>query len=42
MQNVVMLTVIYAECHLCWVSQALYADCRYAECSGAEFIAALK
>jgi hypothetical protein len=41
-----MLTVIYAECHLCRVSNArllcsasscCYAKCRYAECRGATF-----
>jgi len=32
-----MLSVIYAQCCLCLVSQkALYAECRYAECHYAE------
>jgi hypothetical protein len=34
-----MLSVIYAECHLCWVSfmlSVIYAECHYAECRYAE------
>jgi hypothetical protein len=30
-----MLSVTYAECHLCWVSfmlSVIYAECYYAEC----------
>jgi hypothetical protein len=30
-QSIVMLGVIYAECHM----QVFYAECRYAECRGA-------
>jgi hypothetical protein len=30
---VLMLSVVYAECHL--LIKALYAECRYAECRGA-------
>ncbi len=36
MQNVVMLSVIYAECHFCLVLQASKHVCRYAECRGAK------
>jgi hypothetical protein len=32
LQIVVMLSVIYAECHI----QPHYAECRYAECRSAE------
>jgi hypothetical protein len=32
-----MLSVIYAECHFCLVSQiSPYAECHYAECRHAE------
>jgi hypothetical protein len=37
MLNAVMLSVTYAECHLCWVSEiSLYAKFHYGECSNAE------
>jgi hypothetical protein len=32
-----MLSVVYADCPLCWVFQiSAYAECRYAECDYAE------
>ncbi len=43
-----MLSVVYAECRLCWVSQTNpegryawchNAECHYAECRGAEKVA---
>ncbi len=37
-ERVVMLSVIYAECHVWWVShKAVFAECRYAECRYAEW-----
>ena len=33
MQSIVMLNVICAECHI----QALYVECRNAECRGAKY-----
>jgi hypothetical protein len=32
--GVIKQSVIYVRCHLCWVSQVLYAECCYAEYHG--------
>ncbi len=43
MQNIVMLSVDYAECHIqAHFAESHYAKCRSAECRGAAFVTSSK